>query len=1274
MRLNKLVLNGFKSFADRTEFTFDAPITGIVGPNGCGKSNVVDAMKWVLGEQSAKSLRGDAMMDVIFNGAASRKPSGMAEVTLHFDNPRLPDGNRLLPVDADEVAVGRRLYRDGTSEYVLNNKSSRLKDIRELFLDTGVGVDAYSLIEQGRVAQLLEANPQERRLIFEEAAGISKFKQRKKEAQRKLEKVDQNLLRVGDIVDEVERRLRGVRVQAGRARVFQEHNTKLAELRLEYALREYHTFRGELHEIETARADAAFRLDDASAELSRATVELDERKQAEQSAATARQRTEYELVELSGQLERAKQAEAFAQRQLAQLADQLAQHEHEVADGGQRLGSASQQLEQERARLAEITREVDTRQAEIARLADAFKQSQVRLHQLTQEQERAKAAVLDCMRKLTQVSNRLSSIEIERRNIATHQQRQADRRRAVVEELESLDARKSELESRAGEAAAEIAARQADIETAKRDAQQLGKHTAEVADQLSSAKEHRSGLQSRRKVLADLEQRLQGVSEGVKAVLKDRATRFPFVVGLVADVLRVDIEHAAVIEAALAGRDQWLVVTDLASALDAAGELRNLQGRVNLIAPPPLLPEPVDLPAQSEHPLRRAIDLVRFEPEHAGLAHRLLSDTVVVDSIAAARALREQMPTARFVTRAGEVLTPDGGLHTGPISGAVGLLSRRSELEQLSQQLAETERRIESLTAQLAGATEQARRLEALQSDHRSALFTANTRRVEAQSGLSQVADRANSLRRELPLLDRELQAMLNSAGKLASEEAELSERRARLDADQAANQSAADESVEQHKVLSESVRGDGEKLASARVSIAEFQQRQIAARQHEGRLGGLVAELRQKLDRLAEQRGAFDTQRQSLESELADAAHKQEVLTSRRADLSAQLESLTLRLEQSRAAVVELAGSVEAVRAGHAEIEKELNHLAIRNGELSVRIETLVTRTQDELSLDLPARYDEVRNSESGYTPAEKDWDAVAKDISDLRDRIHRLGAVNLDAIGEQDELEQRSNFLGKELNDLRDAKGQLEKLIEEINAESSDRFAKTFESVREHFQGMFRKLFGGGKADLFLETEIQPREQTITITHPDGTTTTEAAPMIKVDPLDAGIEVIARPPGKQPVSISQLSGGEKSLTCIALLLSIFKSKPSPFCVLDEVDAALDEANNQRFNLIIQEFTDRSQFIVITHSKRTMTIAEQLYGVTQQEQGVSRRVAVRFEQVGKDGRIDPAAAALAGQSETQPAPLSPAPSSPPLHARSEVHVSENSSKISASDSLISVA
>ncbi|MCS7033683.1 MAG: AAA family ATPase, partial [Phycisphaerae bacterium] len=425
MRLKKLVAHGFKSFADRTEFVFDQPITGIVGPNGCGKSNVVDAIKWVLGEQSAKSLRGDAMMDVIFNGSAARKPSGMAEVTLVFENPRRPDGTRLLPLESDEVSVGRRLFRDGTSEYQLNGTTARLKDIRELFLDTGVGVDAYSVIEQGRVAALLEANPEERRQIFEEAAGISRFKVKKKEAQRKLERVEQNLLRVQDIVEEVERRLRSVKAAAGKARNFQEYSARLNELRLSYSLREYHGLRVQIETLEKQREDLQFRLDDAAGNLAHRQNELARKRQALDAVSDQRQKLEFELVEARAQIQSARQKQQFAREQLQHIEDQIRACEQDSRTIAARLDEVTRHLEQETQCLEHLTGELDRQREMIEARQAAFKDGQLRINAIEREIEQSKDALLEMMRRLAQLSSRLNSIEIERRNIAQQQARLA---------------------------------------------------------------------------------------------------------------------------------------------------------------------------------------------------------------------------------------------------------------------------------------------------------------------------------------------------------------------------------------------------------------------------------------------------------------------------------------------------------------------------------------------------------------------------------------------------------------------------------------------------------------------------------------------------------------------------------------------------------------------------------------------------------------------------------------------------------------------------------
>jgi chromosome segregation protein len=1269
MRLKKLILHGFKSFADRTEFVFDSPITGIVGPNGCGKSNVVDGFKWVLGEQSAKSLRGDAMMDVIFNGSGNRKPAGMAEVTLVFENPKRDDGSRLLNLDVDEVAVGRRLFRDGTSEYQINNQSSRLKDIRELFLDTGVGVDAYSVIEQGRVAALLEANPEERRQIFEEAAGISKYKAKKKEAQRKLEKVDQNLLRLNDIVEEVDKRLRSVKIQAGRARTFQEYSTRLNELRLTYSLQEYHTHSEQLKGLDSQREDLQFRLDDANGNLAKAQNALADKRTNFESLSQKKQSLEYELVQAIAQMESAQHRQQFAQQQLQQIVEQIATFEQDKQAAEAKLGEITGTLQTETEELQKLTDELEEQKQLIDQRQQAFRDGQLQLNKLSQEIEQNKAAILDLMRRAASVNSRLASIEIERKNITAQQVRLAERRQTVVGEIEQLDAKRAELQSKLDAILITISEQQKQLEDKRAESQSLGKQIAQIGEHLGAAKEHRSGLVSRQKLLKDLEARREGVSEGVKSVLRQRDAKFPFIRGLVADILRVDVEHARVIEAALDGRDQWLVADTSETAVAARDAFEELEGRVNILCldklremgpsdrglrpvPDPRIDGLLSIDASqhglearvtgaadydwNQHPIRirLAADLVRAEQENQSLVAHLLGKTVVVDTLAEGVELHRVAPKGfRYVTTAGELLEADGTLRAGPHTAAMGLLSRRSELEAIGLQITEVDARIESLSRQLSEGNAAAQAMAEEENSLRNAIYQSNTGKVELTSSIAQNNDRLSSLNREQPLLDRELQQLLDQHGKLQDEQARLTEQRQAVEADQAARQRSIEETSEHVTKLAEDLKTWSEQLTAARVSLGQVQEKQLASQQAVARQTAAASELRQQVERITKSQQAVTTRKASAEQEIEQAKYTEKKLAEKQEAVKAEVQTVSTQLSQAQEAVQELTGQVESLRGEHEEIEQQLHSIQMKLGEVRVRLETLVTRTMEEFQLDLPVKYAEAcdprtledGSTTEGYTPAAgMDWDAVAEEIKELREKIQRLGNVNLDAIGEMDELEQRQQFLSKQSNDLTESKKQLEELIDTINKESSLRFEQTFNAVREHFQGIFRKLFGGGRADIFLETELEEKVKTQT---EDGQTVTELVKR-QVDPLEAGIEVIARPPGKQPVSISQLSGGEKAMTCIALLMSIFKSKPSPFCILDEVDAPLDEANNQRFGLIVQEFLAQSQFILITHHKRTMQIADILYGVTMQEQGVSKRVAVKFDQVDSQGRINETAAA----------------------------------------------
>ncbi len=763
-------------------------------------------------------------------------------------------------------------------------------------------------------------------------------------------------------------------------------------------------------------------------------------------------------------------------------------------------------------------------------------------------------------------------------------------------------------------------------------------------------------------MLADLEAKREGVSEGVKSVLRRKEKEFPFIRGLVADVLRVDVEHAQIIEAALDGRDQMLVTSDSAAALKAAEVLEELEGRVNILCADRLeskivgdgaasgivFPAPggqaggdgatVELPPAAlagdsydwnRHPqgIRLAIDLVRFEPADAAIARYLLGRTIVVDDLTAARELLEAGPGGyRFVTRSGEVLEADGVVRMGPLTAAMGLLSRRSELEVLGQQIRDVDERIERLGKELAEGSSQVRTLDENISSLRNEVYQSNTVKVELSSAAAQNADRRGALKRELPILDGEIEMLASQGQKLAEDQEALVKQRGELEGQQAEAGKMVDRLTAEQASISANLQKLGEELTALRVQLGQVEEKQISLRQAVQRQTAAQGELKQQIERVEKAAKAVAARRADVQAQQQAAAHEEETLSRSVAADEEKSGEFAGKIDEASQQVAELSAAVEKARQQRENIEQEMHDVELKSGEVRVRIETLVQRTIEESQLDLPVKYAELTSDGKTYEPAAMDWDAVAEEIKELREKIQRLGNVNVESIGELDELEQRRQFLQTQTDDLIASKAQLEQLIQEINAESGVRFEQTFNAVREHFQGMFRKLFGGGKADVYLETELDPPKNAPVQLDEAG----QPIPpqKIKVDILDAGIEIIARPPGKQPASISQLSGGEKTMVCVALLMSIFKSKPSPFCILDEVDAALDEANNQRFNMIVQEFLEYSQFIVITHSKRTMQIADMLYGVTMQEQGVSKRVSVKFDQVDSQGRISEHAAA----------------------------------------------
>jgi len=1182
MRLEKIVLNGFKSFADKTEFNFDRGITAIVGPNGCGKSNVVDAVKWVLGDQSPKSLRSGHMSDVIFSGSSSRKPSGMAQVSLHF----LDVGG--LGLEVEELEISRRLYRSGESGYLINNKVCRLKDVRELFMDTGVGVSAYSIIEQGQIEQLLHASKVDRRVIFEEAAGISKYKAHKKEALRKLERTEQNMLRVADIVSEVQKQLRSIKYQAGKAKNYLRYSERLKELRVNYSLAQYHKIitqsdekNGVLARLEERFSSVAAEVaknDAAMSELGKTILETEGQiNRWDNSLVAARSKIEQQLEHiefLKSRGEELQQRKVNASEQIRRLSDQSSQFTGQLDECTELLEENEKVFEARNRQLVEIENRLNAINTDCAGIeAD-----------LADE----KSGIIDIVRRTAQLHNEIRSMSAYRNNLNGQKDRLSGRANAAKAQLEQLLTEKAQHQARLGDIYKVIAELQEGLSAKRKQMQELDSTQADVNRQLAEARESRSGLLSEFKVLSDMEAKREGLSDSIKEILRTQAdgaqNRYDYIEGIVADVIRADAEYAIAVEAALEGKTDALVINSMSKFL-ADDEIREkLQSRVKLICTDKIEPF-LDTQYLTQYPsvIGRVVEFVHYDSKYERLAWKLLGDVVLVESMDAAIELSRRLgPKYRFVTVEGEVFDGQYLISAGPVGKAAGLISRKSRLNQLENDLAGISQEIQRLENQLQQNNRQSGHLARLCQDLRTSVYEANTQKLDIESRQAFTEQNIERLSDEQPVITSEIEMLQEQIGESVQKEYDSKQKLEELEAINT-NRTEHIEELEaqlaEKKALSENKAGT---LTELKVQIGQIGEQRNSIRQ---RIASLQSQLQHGLRSLESARMELSgcdgqlaqTRRDILSSEAKVSELFVEKENAQRVSAEMHEKVAGLLVEQKQTEEL-----LKQKRAEQTEIEQQMHQVQLELSQLAVKKEDLAQRVAEELQIDLAEAYED-------FEQENVDWDVVRQEIAELRGKIERLGNVNVDAIKEQEALEQRYEFLARQTEDLNKSKAQLEQLISRINKESREKFSVTFEEVRKNFHELFRKLFGGGKADIFLENPH--------------------------DILECGIEIIVRPPGKETRSISLLSGGEKSLTALALLFAIFRTKPSPFCFLDEVDAALDEANIERFNMIVQEFQKNSQFIIITHSKRTMSIVEVLFGITMQTQGVSKKISIRFDE-----------------------------------------------------------
>ncbi len=1266
MRLAKLTLSGFKSFADKTEFTFDAPITGIVGPNGCGKSNVVDAIKWVLGERSAKSLRGKEMIDVIFSGSAGRQPMGAASVVLSFDNPELTadelavmealrggntgykpvpqegvegvdgeeevaeaallfdrsaDRRRALPIDTERVDVERRLYRDGTSHYLINGKKARLRDIRDLFLDTGVGADAYSIIEQGKVDALLLASPYERRTFFEEAAGVARFKVRRVEAQRKLERTEVNLVRVREQLDSTERRLRLVKGQAAKARKWRQLDGEFKALRMAVAFEQYDDLQQRLAGLTSRLLDLEGKRNEAIAELTAIEDAKQEAELQRHETTEAHRAAEREKSAAEHRLHSAQQRRGMTERNAAESRSHLAEETRRLETVESQIGTLDTESAQHAAAVDDLAGMVEKAEEALRVYAAARETAQSGLADMRFRLAERRAAGLNIDRELTGLSARLEADQRRLHGLAEQQQKLETRLAGVEREEHEATGALAIADSAVAERRGRISNLESEISNLIQEAESLSGDQRTLAGRLSEEEQQGARLDSRRATLDEMIESRVGLGEAVKAVL-DRAaaakldesqagSMYAKVLAPLAELIEVEADDAPAVEAALGSALQAVVVSSV-TALLSAEQLGSLTGRVTFLALDTAdgagwadQKQPTEVPA----PL--VADLIHADERITPVVRRLLGRTYLVRDLDAAVMLSSGPAAglnARFVTRDGVVLEADGRVTAGPMRGVEqgeGLLQRRSEMVILESKLDEldvilardraglaaidaraSDLNRETASRRVTMAAEQRQLVadESRRQRHQSDLERIHRERPAVTEDLAQTTERAEAIRAE----HRAIEERAGSLRRLLDEQTSLAQQ---IEREIESSQHAADTAAERLTAAKVEAGQVAEKLASARRELRRLELAKEDATQQ-----------RLRLSQSVEHREAAIAEHDRVIAECASEIAEAELQAS---EWATRLATLTDEVKDAAARAVSLGERVLGARQQASIIDRDWNSLELTKRELEVRRETLEQRAQEDLTLDLPWEYPEYQRMMAEGDVRRIDIEKTQPEIDELKETIRKLGNVNLDAIEEELSLEGRNEELIRQVADIDRAVTLLKELIDRLSAVSLERFKQSFETIREFFSGqngMFRRLFGGGKAEL----RLMPMPET-------G----------QIDWLESGIEVMAKPPGKEPRSISQLSGGEKTMTAVALLMSIFQSKPSPFCVLDEVDAALDDSNVERFAGILRQFLDRCHFIVITHNKKTMQVADQMYGVTMQERGVSRRVQVRFEHIGEGGKIE---------------------------------------------------
>lgn len=1176
MYFKRIEMQGFKSFADPVNIELNDGVTCIIGPNGSGKSNISDALRWVLGEQSSRQLRGAKMQDVIFAGTATRKPKGMAEVTLVIDN-----SAGILPLEYNEVAVTRRMYRSGESEYLINGNQCRLRDIRELFMDTGIGVEGYSIIGQGKIADIVSTKPENRRQIFEEAAGVVLYKSRKTEAENKLKSATIDLDRVRDIIAEIEGRIDGLKEDSEKA-------TEYLELRSRYKTLGINII---LHNLEKLEGD-----------VKSGKEELETLKQTIEETAGSLEKMDEELE--NARLEEADLSEKHAEANSKLLAtiDELGV----ITSGGrinhERLLNIEKELERINEEMSAAAEKLEAEKEELARLEEGEKHTNSEMDQVKRELDEAvllyndhtarNNAVLTEIEKykdqMMSLNNQNVTSKADINTLTSYKTTLEERRESLTDDYEGRDKTDADNRARLADLAEKVKVKEDELTASKARFDEVADNILSATDKIErlsadidEISHKKSQTEARRNTIAEMEANYEGYNNTVRMLMQRSLAG---IIGTVSDIIEVPSEYVTAIETALGGSLQHIVCETDGDAKDAIKWLKSTKsGRATFLPVASVTADRISLDSSVRSAngfIGIASDMVSTDKKYSEIIDYLLCRVIIADNMDNAVSIsKKNIGGYRIVTLEGEVINAFGAITGGRFSNkTANLLDRKKEIGTLKAQIEEYEKKTSELTSQKEAEEKNRESLRTERDELRTKISTAeiefNVLKSDIEHAESLVkADEgaAERYKNEIETIEQDLK---RADENIAKYQAKISE----ADKEYAEAESKVEKLMAEADEITPLIEEDNEKIIALKIKISENETKVLSGNEIIERVRDSITDLETSIEENGIEREDLTRQKELLTSSGAEAGDKEESLRNAKEELETLIEELGSKLENNKTASERLMAEQKAGRTRLEEIKDESYKLEVKTARNETLSETQKEKLWDEFEVSYAEALD-MRDEEFAIT-------AGNRESREIRLRLAELGDVNVGSIEEYKAVSKRYEFMTTQEADITKAMDELNEIIRNMDKTIKTKFKENFDKVVVNFEESFKELFGGGYAELRLEDETKP--------------------------LESGIEITAQPPGKKLKNINLLSGGEKTLTAIALMFAVLRAKPTPFVILDEVEAALDEVNIERFSDYLRNFTN-IQFALITHQKATMEHADVLYGVTMPEQGISRMLSLKL-------------------------------------------------------------